>query len=517
MSRKIAIIGGGIAGLSTGCYGRMNGYDTEIFEMHTLPGGVCTGWVRKGYTFDGCLHWLSGSAPGTPLYQVWSELGALRGKRVIDHEAFCRYVTPSGHHVTQWGDIDRFVEELKGLGPEDADTLERLRADVKLFGTLRQPLDRTGPRGPLGMLRMLKAIKPYLPMFKHYGPMGVEEFTARLKSPALRELFPLLIPLPEFPMFYVLGLLSMLHKKEAGWPEGGSLALARSIERRYLELGGRIRYGARVKEILVEKGRAVGVRLADGSVHGADEVISAADGHATLFNMLGGRYLSPQLRRQYETLPLYTPFVQVSLGLRRDLSAEARLTTHGLAVPVKLGGTEVSWLFVNNYGFDPTMAPPGKAALTVLFWSGYDHWEALARDRKRYEEEKNHVARDTIGWLATIYPGIEAEIEVTDVATPMTTVRYTGNWRASYEGWRPTVKTMKVKMQKTLPGLKNFSMVGQWTAPFAGLPTAALDGRQAIKALCRKERRPFVTTTAAGEGTCEPRLPGSGSTVSPAA
>jgi phytoene dehydrogenase-like protein len=40
--QKVAIIGGGIAGLATGCYLRMNGYDTEIFEMHTLPGGLCT-------------------------------------------------------------------------------------------------------------------------------------------------------------------------------------------------------------------------------------------------------------------------------------------------------------------------------------------------------------------------------------------------------------------------------------------------------------------------------------------
>jgi phytoene dehydrogenase-like protein len=517
MSKKIAIIGAGIAGLSTGCYGRMNGFDTEIFEMHTLPGGVCTGWLRKGYTFDGCLHWLTGSAPGNPLYQVWSELGALRGKHVIDHEAFCRYETPSGRRVTQYGDVDRFVEELRAIGPEDAETLERLRADVKLFGTLRQPLDGSRRRSPLGMLRMLRAMRPYLPMFKHYGPMRVEDFAAGLRSPALRELFPLLIPLPDFPMFYVLSLLSILHKKEAGWPEGGSLALARSIERRYLELGGRIRYRARVEEILIEKGRAVGVRLADGSAYEADEVISAADGHATLFGMLGGRYLSRQLRRQYETLPLYTPFVQVSLGVGRDLSGEARLTTHGLAAPRKLGGTSVSWLFVNNYGFDPSMAPSGKAALTVLFWSGYEYWEALSRDRKRYEEEKRQVARDTIDWLATVYPGIEADIEVTDVATPTTTVRYTGNWRASYEGWRPTVKTMRVKMDKTLPGLKSFSMVGQWTAPFAGLPTAALDGRQAIQALCRKDHRLFVTTVAGDEPGPEARVPGSGGSVSPAA
>jgi len=50
------IIGADVAGLSAGCYGQMNGYDTKIFELHTLPGGLCTSWKRKGYVFDGCIH-----------------------------------------------------------------------------------------------------------------------------------------------------------------------------------------------------------------------------------------------------------------------------------------------------------------------------------------------------------------------------------------------------------------------------------------------------------------------------
>jgi phytoene dehydrogenase-like protein len=60
MKKTLLIIGSGIAGLSAGCYGRMNGYRTRIFEMHDKPGGLCTSWQRNGYTIDGCLHWLVG-------------------------------------------------------------------------------------------------------------------------------------------------------------------------------------------------------------------------------------------------------------------------------------------------------------------------------------------------------------------------------------------------------------------------------------------------------------------------
>jgi phytoene dehydrogenase-like protein len=48
MKKNIKIIGAGISGLSAGCYLQMNGYETEIFEMNTIPGGLCTSWERKG-------------------------------------------------------------------------------------------------------------------------------------------------------------------------------------------------------------------------------------------------------------------------------------------------------------------------------------------------------------------------------------------------------------------------------------------------------------------------------------
>ena len=77
MKRKSIIISAGIAGLSAGCYGQMNGYRTQILDRHTIPGGLCTSWKRKGYAFDGCIHWLVGSSPASGFYPLWEELGAV--------------------------------------------------------------------------------------------------------------------------------------------------------------------------------------------------------------------------------------------------------------------------------------------------------------------------------------------------------------------------------------------------------------------------------------------------------
>jgi phytoene dehydrogenase-like protein len=58
MEKSIIIVGAGMAGLSTGCFAQMNGYKTTIFEMHNIPGGLCTAWKRKGYKFDISMHML---------------------------------------------------------------------------------------------------------------------------------------------------------------------------------------------------------------------------------------------------------------------------------------------------------------------------------------------------------------------------------------------------------------------------------------------------------------------------
>lgn len=78
--KSILVIGAGIGGLAAGCYARMHGYKAAIFEAHNQPGGVCTSWRRKGYTFDGCIHHLAGCNDGSAIGRIWEDLGALRGR-----------------------------------------------------------------------------------------------------------------------------------------------------------------------------------------------------------------------------------------------------------------------------------------------------------------------------------------------------------------------------------------------------------------------------------------------------
>ena len=92
---KIIIIGGGIAGLACGCYLQMNGFQTEILEAGLLPGGLCTAWHRGPYVFDGCLRWLMGTRPPSAFHQVWQELGAIAGRKILIHDEILRSKAPT--------------------------------------------------------------------------------------------------------------------------------------------------------------------------------------------------------------------------------------------------------------------------------------------------------------------------------------------------------------------------------------------------------------------------------------
>ncbi len=93
-------------------------------------------------------------------------------------------------------------------------------------------------------------------------------------------------------------VMAYLNEADAGYPIGGSIPMAERSERRYLDLSGQIHYNSRrVEKILVENNKAVGIRLTDGTEHHADYVISAADGHATIFEMLDGKYADDKIAK----------------------------------------------------------------------------------------------------------------------------------------------------------------------------------------------------------------------------
>ena len=111
--------------------------------------------------------------------------------------------------------------------------------------------------------------------------------------------------------------------------------------------------------------------------------------------------------------------------------------------------------------------------------------------------KENPIEDAAIAILEERFPGITSDIEMVNVATPMTFERYTGNWKGSFEGWLITPEnsnTIMKPISQTLPGLRNFYMCGQWVEPGGGLPTGLMSGRRLIKSICRKDKIKFRTS-----------------------
>ena len=481
----IGIIGGGVAGLIAGCYARMNGYETDIFESHSLPGGLCTSW-KKGddYTIDGCIQWLVGTAPHSGFHKGWMELGALQGRTIIDHEDFLTFEDANGRRLHLYSDVDRLESHLLDFSPEDSSLIKAMCVDIRLLAKID---------AKKWEWKDLLLVPLHLWNLSTAFLIKTPSFARKFKDPFLREVFDL-SGMERFPVGILFLTLAWHHNRNGGYPIGGSLAFAKAIEERYRNLGGRIHYLSKVEKILERERRAVGVKLHDGREYYFDRVLSAADGHLVFEHLLGGRYNHEKLYRRFLELEPFKSMVMVNFGVRRDFSQEPHFLNIPLKEPLIVAGEFQERIAIRHYAYDPTLAPAGRTIVQVGFAGGYDYWKKLHEDRVLYDAEKHALAQKVLALLEERYPGITSQVEMTDVATPVTFERYTHNWRGSIEGWLPDLKSMVSPLPKTLKDLKGLYFAGQWVMPGGGLPTCLMTGKGIIQKICKEDGRTFTTS-----------------------
>ncbi|MDP4281878.1 MAG: NAD(P)/FAD-dependent oxidoreductase [Bacteroidota bacterium] len=491
MSPKVVIIGGGVAGLSAGIYSALNGFDTEILEMHSVAGGQCTAWERKNFHFDYCLHWLVGTSKGA-FHDIWKETNVLNDQtEVIDHEIHSKIVDRYGREFIIYSNIDRWEKYLLEISPEDSSPIRRMCKDMRKSALIEPFTLPPELRSPLEYVRLLPKMFPLLVVVKKFGRMTCREYFEKLnfKSEKIRSA---LYSMYEEVNFSALGFIFMLgwfNQKNAGYIKGGSYPLAQRMVERFVNLGGKISYGKKVEKIIVENNKAKGVILTDGIHIPADFVVSAADGYSTIYKMLDGKYSSRKFDHAYKNWALFNPLVQVSFGINQSIKSDIPIVLN-LCKGTTIGRTILnSGYSVMNYSYDITMAPEGKTSIVLRYESPWKLWENL--DGEEYKKEKEQIRKDAVACLEKIYPGITDSIEVIDVATPKTDVKFTGVKEGSYEGFMLSKENMMKSLKMYLPKLQNFYMAGQWLVPGGGLPPSAQTGKWAVQLICKKSKRKF--------------------------
>jgi len=483
--KKVVVIGGGISGLSAAIYAQRSGFDVTICEQHSMAGGMCTSWKRKGYLFEGTVHWLTGSSPKTEINQLWKETGALNEQvPVILHEQFSA-VEWEDKIISIYRDIEKTAKHFLEISPDDKKQINKLLKDVKAFSDFEMPVTdikgvKTQHPKRMKFSTLLKMI-PVFPRLVKLSRMTCKDYTDKFTHIGIQKALKI-IP-DEYAAVALIATLGTLNAGDGGYPEGGSLAMVEGMVKTFKDLGGTLLLNTKVKKIRIENKAVVGVTLNNETELNADAVIVTQETIAALDNLfdtpLQDKWLA-DLRKN--TKPAVCTFI--SMGIRCVLP-EPIIPAWELDEPIEHAGmTETQLCFYNNAGHKG-YAPKDSAVLTTAFMGDtYDFWKK-AKEKGRYEEEKQALADKICRAVCKKFPQAQDNIEVIDIATPLTYERYTG----AYHGSWMSISGVGDKMT-TYPGfsksISGIYFAGHRMMPPGGLPVAIYTGRIAAQMVCRQ-------------------------------
>lgn len=497
VSKTILIIGAGLSGLSAGIFAQANGYSTTILEQHSGAGGLAAWWRRGDFLIDDGVHFLVGHRPGNSIYEMYEQLGILEGLGVVDMKDYGSFTDlHSGRRLEITGDMERLRREMTSLFPKDRALIDDLVSKVSKMRSSKNLMemglgDPMELMGPLSKAKIFWRMRKELKFFSGDYAMPISEYADKAQDPMLREILLNLFT-AESPLWFVLMILALLANGQMGLLGEGCERLVMNLQRRYESLGGSLLLKSKVKEIIVEDDRAMGVRLSNGEERRADIVISAADGRSTIYEMLGGKYLDRDIENRYAHWQITQGFILISYGVAMPLEGASHTGYVFLREPVVVEGKERGAVSYRVLNYGKGFAPPGKCVVQAFYEGDFDYWAGLRQDRDRYKEEKRRVADFTAKAMDQVFPGFVTRIEMVDVATPYTTYRYTSNWKGSLMGWSLSTEQMTKSLSRTLPGLKGFYMIGQWAQPGGGVPSCLGQGKQIVQILCHEDGKSFV-------------------------
>jgi phytoene desaturase len=444
------VIGSGLGGLTAAAYLATNGRRVLVLEQHYVAGGNAHVFRRKrAFEFDVGVHYIGDCAPGGAIPNVLRGVG-LEGKvefLEMDPDGFDTIMYPGLTFRVPKG-WDRYRERLVAAFPDDETGLHRcLDVFEKLLAELRQ-LQGAGPAPDLAQLardapNLIRwAGRPLTELFDDCG-LGQKARAVLLAESGAYAVAP-----SRTPVAVHAGLLDH-YLKGAYYPKGGGQVLPASLIEVLRANGGEVRTRARVERILIENGRATGVRLKSGEELRAPVVVSNADLKRTMLELVGRERLSPATVSRIEAYRMALPIFCVYLGLDMDLRERMPNTNYWYCESYDIEGMYQSCydgrmpehlpLFITTASVkDPhtrSIAPAGCSSVEIMTWvpANYDVWrvhegpaagEKYHQDRA-YRSHKDELTEAMIAGAEYVLPGIRDHIVWKEAATPVTQERYT--------------------------------------------------------------------------------------------
>ncbi|MEM1416611.1 MAG: NAD(P)/FAD-dependent oxidoreductase [Myxococcota bacterium] len=509
----VIVIGSGIGGLAAALTCARAGRSVLVLEAGKQFGGYTNPFSRKHYHFDPGIHYIGQCHPGGSFRHLLNRLGLEHVEfRELDPDGFDHYVFPD-YDVKNCVGLDRFRDRLAADFPQEQKGLDRF------FKILHET------ENALARMRRVRGLKDTVKLLgRSTGVLRWSRSTlkacldhhfddVRLKAALAGPCGDLGEPPSRLSALMHFGLLTH-YATGAFFPAGGSGKLRDAFVDGLREEGATLRRNARVDRILVEGGRAVGVRTASGEEHRADAVISNAQVEVT-YGMLEGAEAPRRVQRKVDKLESSPASIVVFMGVDGELE-----TSHiGSTNVWSYSSTDIEACyrsseageFEKNLGFfltvptrkDPQgeLAPEGMQTVEIVaLTSGtpFAKWfgDKTMKRGDEYGRLKEELGDFFVERAEKHLPGLRDHIVLREVATPATNHSYTlapgGN---IYGPAHTPAQTMPFRFKTKAPVdglyLCGASVMG------AGIVPCASSGRAAGKAVLA-ERKPRPMTQAAG-------------------
>jgi phytoene dehydrogenase-like protein/predicted nucleotide-binding protein (sugar kinase/HSP70/actin superfamily) len=482
----VAIIGAGIAGLTSAALLSKAGLSVVLLESEPRAGGYLASFHRKGFTFDSSIQWLNQCRPGGFLARIHKTLGD-DGPRYVPLQRIHRY-KGAGHDYLLTSNPLELRDRLIRDYPAESKGLKDLFRDAERLGHHMRFLDdRLRAAGTMSVREKLShglAMTRWVWPIRHIVSTSAEKGLARyFKTRELRDLFH-----SDGTLMSVLVPLGFAFTGDFQKPpEGGCSKLVDWLCGKISANGGLIRLNQPVREVLVSpSNEATGIRLASGETIHARYVIAACDVDTLFSRMLPPGSIPARRIRRLRRADLFYSSFSIYLGLdcppaALGLNEELVRLTNNAAPPGERSGGEAATTVISLLApsfRDPSLAPRGKGTLLIqcpAYLPQHNAWETgPGLDRgdnyRRFKQEFADALLDRVE--RDLIPGLRHHIEVMEVATPVTFLRYTGNRGGTIMGHKPTRNNIHAGLARLTTPVKRLLVGGQWAEYGGGVPMA---------------------------------------------
>lgn len=481
----VIVIGSGLGGLSCAAAFARQGFKPLVLEKHSVPGGYATTFKRRDFVFDVSLHSTSVSERNG-VHNLIPGFPEITSVQFEPHPSLYRAIFPDYELRVAQKNLPSYVETLAKEFPGEKAAIEGLLGDM---GGLSGDVQKYVAHGGEVDENTFPEEFPYLSRF--YNKTWGDMVDTRVTDPRLKSVVSALWGYYGLPpsrlasMYYALPTYQYLN--DGGYyPRGKSQKISNALVEYIEERGGKVALKTRVDEILTRDGEAVGVKTADGETMTSKVVVSNANAHDTFNKMMKKEdYLTEYLER-LKGLSVSISCFQVFLGLKKDLVGELGIEdseifcadTYDAEASYRMAqGADVEngdlgvTLYDNVYkGYSPA----GKNTINLLALQGYDFWEKyetryLSGDKAEYRAAKEKMADVLIDRAEEkLLPRLRDAVEVREIGTPLTNLRYTGNYRGAMYGFDQTLDNSGPTRLPHKTPVKNLYLAGAWTTPGHG-------------------------------------------------